>query len=616
LKKPLLLTGVLYSLVFVFIRTAPAAEKLLGDEADGSRAVPVHLVPLLDEQGDKINPDQEPVLPFSMRKTCGACHDYNEIGKGWHFNAADVNVHLGRPAQPWILADAATVTQVPLSYRPWPGAFNPQQLGITTWQFVQLFGRQMPGGGVGEIESTNPDEAVRSSISGKLEINCLSCHDVNPAHDRAEYAAQISRQNFRWAATAACGFASVRGSAKNMPDTYDPLMPELFDDPKLVPPTVEYHKSVFDTQKRVFFDIVRRIPKQRCYFCHSSADVGANGIMEWAVDEDVHLAAGLLCVDCHRHGLDHNITRGYDGEAAVSTNSLASASTCAGCHEKGRLGAPVPEHRGIPAVHFDRLTCTACHSGPLPQKNTIRTKTSRAHALGTHNVNKSDDVLPHVIYPVFSLGAGGKIGPHKLIWPAFWGGEKDEKIMPVPIELVRQGAQMVTQKSPPASGDWPQLDEKTIIQALSLAASSGSPVGQPFYVCGGLMHRLDEKGNLTAAKHKAAEPYLWPIAHDVRPAAQSLGAGGCGDCHTTDSAFFFGGVEIDSPVVSGKGSFRQMTEFEGLDPVYTKAFAFSFVFRPWLKVFSLGSAAVLAGVLLLYALKALCCIVKVLSEKI
>ncbi len=130
------------------------------------------------------------------------------------------------------------------------------------------------------------------------------------------------------------------------------------------------------------------------------------------------------------------------------------------------------------------------------------------------------------------------------------------------------------------------------------------------------MYKLDEKGNITSSRHKAAEPYLWPIAHDVRPAARSLGADGCGDCHTTDSAFFFGNVEIDSPVVSGKGSFRKMTDFEGLDPVYTKAFAFSFVFRPWLKVVTLGSAAVLAGVLLLYALKALCCIVKVLSEKI
>lgn len=616
MKKALLLTVVLYSLIFVLIGTAPAAEKLLGDEADGSRSVPVHLIPLLDEQGEKISPEQELVLPFSTRKTCGACHDCNEIGKGWHFNAADANVQAGRSGQPWILADAATVTQVPLSYRLWPGAFNPQQLGITTWQFVGLFGRQMPGGGVGEIESTIPDEAVRGSISGRLEINCLSCHDNNPAHDRAEYAVQISRQNFRWAATAACGFASVRGSAKNMPDTYDPLMPELFDDPKLVPPAVEYHKSVFDSQNKVFFDVPRRILKQRCYFCHSNADVGSNSISEWAVDEDVHLAAGLLCVDCHRNGLDHNITRGYESEAAVSTNPLASASTCTGCHEKGRLGAPLLVHRGIPAAHFDKLTCTACHSGSLPQKNTVRTKTSRAHALGTHNVNKSADALPHVIYPVFSPGADGKIGPHKLIWPAFWGALKDEKIMPLPLELVRQGAQSITEKSPPASGDWPQLDENIITQALSLVASSGQSIGKPFYICGGLMYKLDEKGNLTFSRNKAAEPYLWPIAHDVRPAAQSLGSGGCEDCHTTDSPFFFGGVEIDSPVVSGKGSFRQMTEFEGLDPVYTKAFAFSFVFRPWLKVVSIGSVTVLAGVLLLYALRALCCIVKVLSEKI
>ena len=51
----------------------------------------------------------------------------------------------------------------------------------------------------------------------------------------------------------------------------------------------------------------------------------------------------------------------------------------------------------------------------------------------------------------------------------------------------------------------------------------------------------------------------------------------------------------------------------GIGASYAKAFAFSFVFRPMMKIVSLGSCAIIAVVLLLYALKALACVVKVLA---
>ena len=30
----------------------------------------------------------------------------------------------------------------------------------------------------------------------------------------------------------------------------------------------------------------------------------------WESEEDVHLAAGMTCVDCHRNGVEHLIVRG------------------------------------------------------------------------------------------------------------------------------------------------------------------------------------------------------------------------------------------------------------------------------------------------------------------
>ncbi len=635
LRKGLILTGFVCSLVlclsaltFCFENQAAGAEtpsKLLGDESDGSRAHPTHLIPLVaenedGEQGGKIYPDDDPLLPFSMRWTCGGCHSYGLIGTGWHFSAADPNISYGRPGQPWILADARTGTQIPLSYRSWPGTFRPEQLGLSSREFVKLFGRHTPGGGVGELETDDMDEIMREYVSGKLEINCLSCHNAEFAHNQGESFLQIARGNFRWASAATCEFASVSGSANDMPDTYDPFMPEPPEDAKKVPPTIKYRPSAFDHENKVYFNIVREVPNNRCYFCHSNLYLEAEDTEKWNTDEDIHLTAGMKCVDCHRNGIDHNIIRGYEGESSASANHLASASSCEGCHlgEKdsyspvaGRLGAPVPEHRGIPPVHFERMTCTACHSGPWPAKETLLTKTSRAHRLGTIGVNKSHEALPHISSPVFAEQEDGKIAPHKMVWPAFWGIINDKDVAPIDFEVVKETVgQVLANVKLPASGDWPSLSDENVTEALK--SLKGTVEGEPVYISGGKVYSLDDSGKLWSEEHKAAKPYLWPIAHNVRPAAQSLGIRYCTDCHDTDAPFFFGDVAVDSPALTGRGT-RKMVEFQNVDPAYARAFAFSFVFRPMMKIVALCSCAIIAVVLLLYALKALACIIKVLA---
>jgi hypothetical protein len=78
----------------------------------------------------------------------------------------------------------------------------------------------------------------------------------------------------------------------------------------------------------------------------------------------------------------------------------------------------------------------------------------------------------------------------------------------------------------------------------------------------------------------------------------------CQDCHSIDSPFFFGRVAVDSPVKAVKAGV-EMVKFEELPRFQTKAFAFSLVFKPLLKVVSILSAFVIAAVLLLYGLKAL-----------
>jgi hypothetical protein len=664
LKKGLLKILTLFLLVVLSGRTnaSGTAGTLLGDESDGSRAQPAHLIDLFAEnidpntfepiKGDKINPNVDEgynvLLPFSMKWTCGECHSYNIISKGWHFNAAEPNVPPGRLGQPWIYFDARTVTQIPLSYRAWPGAFRPEQVGLTGRKFTQIFGRQMPGGGVGEHDAESPEERMRQYISGKLEVNCLACHNADPGQDQGGtygYAVQVARGNFRWAAAGASGFASVTGSAEDMPDTYDPFDPFEVASARQKekrPPAIIYRKAAFDSENRLLFNIAREVPLQRCYYCHSNLYLSDTEKTEkWSLDEDVHLKAGLTCVDCHRNGLEHNIVRGYAEEILVSQNPLAATSSCEGCHLSegkdkplaGRLGAPVPKHPGIPPIHFEKLTCTACHCGPWPGKETIFTKTSRAHRLGTPNVNKSKEVLPHILSPVFAKqhnppinwGAnylapsftggsmGGKIAPYKLIWPAFWAELVDKEVKPISLDVVKQTVgEVFADLEMPQSGDWPSLSTEHIAGAL--VSLQKAVEAKAVYVAGGNIYSLDDKGALQKQEgHPSAKPYLWPIAHDVRPAAQSLGARSCRDCHATDSPFFFGNVTVDSPIAAERKSIKKMVEFEGLNAFYAWVFAFSFVFRPWLKVIAVGSCAILAGILLLYALKALACVTKALG---
>jgi hypothetical protein len=323
----------------------------------------------------------------------------------------------------------------------------------------------------------------------------------------------------------------------------------------------------------------------------------------------------LICADCHRNGLDHNIIRGYASEPYNSANPLAANTSCEGCHlgakgrkpDAGRFTAPTPKHAGIPTVHFDKLTCTACHSGPWPKEETIHTKTARAHALGIAGANKSGEVLPHLLYPVFARGQDGKIGVFKLFWPAYWATQTDGNVVPLDIETVKSAtSRTITKAAFSKTGSWPDLTEEDATKILTALSSKVAAGAKAVYITGGKICSLDEGGKLVSADSDSnmAAPYMWPIAHDVRPAAQSLGVRNCQDCHATDSPFLFGLVSGDSPLKSAAAGVR-MIKFENLPERSTEWFAWSFVFRPMFKIVSILASLVIIGVLAFYALKAL-----------
>lgn len=606
--------------IIVFVLGSIAAEPKIGDQADGSLTPAVHIINLIDEDSSIIRSDEFPLLPFSTEKTCGACHNYQKISSGWHFNAGDSTVDDGRPGQPWIYFDAHSGTQMALSFRDWPQVLHPFQVGMSSLDFISRFGRQMPGGGVGENETLqSPDNYMRWQVSGKLETNCLSCHDAEKSHNQAEYAAQVARQNLRWAATASSGFATVSGSAKDLPINYNIYNIIDPDQSKTSAPQVSYRTDRFNEKNEVFFDIVRKVPSENCYFCHSNKIVAAEESERWHTDEDVHIASGMACVDCHRNGLDHNITRGYETQSA-ELKSL----TCEGCHIpstqagkplNGRSGAPTPAHKGIPVNHFEEMACTACHSGAWPQDLNVMVKTSMAHSLGVHGANRSDSTLPHILTPVFLKRNDGKIAPHNQVWPSWWGEKNNETIIPIALDVILPIARSVIgHLDSLGTNNWPLLQDSTILKVLDSLSKSNLLEHQPVYVSAGRINYSDQQGKLINSFHEAAKPYSWPVAHNVRPAAQSIGINGCYDCHNPTAAFTFGSVSSDTPLKMLKSSTIKTISALDKNTAYQYLFASSFYFRTPVKYILMMSVFITLSVLLFYFIRGLQTLLSYLSQ--
>ena len=470
---------------------------------DGNRTTPAHFIPLRDENNELIVPTDTDPMPYSARYTCGPCHDYKTVQGGWHFDAMKSDKN-GRPGEPWIWLDAKTGTVLPLSYRKWPGDWDPKVVRLNPWDFTLLFGRHMPGGGPAEPGDQDlfPGMDARWSVSGKAEVNCLACHNKSGRQDHSEWAKQILRENLRWAATAAGGIGEVGGMASRLKETWD-----IYDGPNrddhewAVAPSVKYKTIDFDGKHRYFFDVAYPPDDRNCLACHSVSPVKETRATAAA---DVHTAKGIKCAECHRNDLAHGMVRGYEGESADTGNRSADSFTCRGCHmgedptgEKlvvpGRLGAPYPKHKGIPLVHFRTLSCTVCHSGPLPGKDWARVRTSRANRLGVYGVAQWSTDQPAIIEPIYMKNGVGKIEPRRLLWPAFWARMEGKEIIPLQPGVVEA-----------AAGDVLKCEERIAAVLAALAPVCGENE-VPVLAVGGWLFEVNVDGGLDASPVAAAD---------------------------------------------------------------------------------------------------------------
>ncbi|MEF3169147.1 MAG: hypothetical protein K6360_07440 [Deltaproteobacteria bacterium] len=475
-----------------------------------------------------------------------------------------------------------------------------REIDLSSFEFVQNCGGCHPGGGPAEYDrngnrydlfAQDPNNGIvsggdnnfdgdyfkaRWAESGVLEADCLICH--LPGYDHKARRKQIQDLNFRWAATAGAGFGVIKGSVA-----------------KGEKPEISYQVDAFLPDGKVALPIVREIPVRNCLQCHQEPDWKKKGA-SYSHRTDVHLRAGLKCVDCHVtgrnapdsriHGREmHQIGKGDDPTGLVRNDLDNTMRTCEDCHLKGEFRAKIPAHRGFPPRHLEKIACLTCHvpqrqvKAALLQDSTVFNAAPRIPAAGKRiwtfygpdmkpwNLYGEADTFTAERQPLFLFEPvrswyKGKIYPMNRI-ESIWIAMVDRQGNVTGQPYMKDLAALWNEHRKDPEKNWPALSEirddngdgvpevnrATEIQALveavkAFLAKAGEPladrevvlVSGPRYTADGITWRdlnvQPEPWQYT--------PYssVFKLSHDILPARSALGAGGCTDCHGTDTGFW------------------------------------------------------------------------------
>ena len=440
---------------------------------------------------------------------------------------------------------------------------------------------------------------ARWSESGVLEADCLLCH--LPEYKFSARSKQIDALNFRWAATAGAGLGKIRGSVKEKKNV-----------------TVTYDRSMFNKDGTLSPHIVREPRNSACLTCHSKPGWKKRGA-NFRVRTDVHLRAGMRCVDCHPAGMSaednrirgkelHQIGKGDDPGGHVRDDLDNTCRDCKDCHSNGYMGATVAKHRWLPPIHLDKIACQTCH---IPQRSVkaAQVQASDVFNPGTKIPTKGKhlwtfygpymkywnhygdlmmmgyDDKPNAPYRPVLARYKGKIFPVNRIhnaWPAIEEQGKSALLQPTMGTIYKMWSEhrQDNRKYPTLAkirddnGDGvPEINRSEEIEAFITAVTErltntryplqGKKVvwvmnDRVYY--SGRNYRLIDKHAWEASPYANVHKYN----HDVYPARSALGINGCTDCHHPKSDFFFKPVlQYPFDPVTGRPSFQMQYQLLG-----------------------------------------------------
>jgi len=568
---------------------------------------------LYDEDGNIIDPvhNINADKPYSPKKTCGAsgCHNYDKITEGFHFQQ-------GRGEEPTpIMKERYQWVSSPGNYggnwcSPAPiyrqlapkHNTNARMIDMTSFDFVTATcGNCHPGGGPleydrdgkrydkvmndtsyhysagGENNLDGDYYKARWNETGVLEADCMLCH--LPEYDYKERNSQIGKLNFKWAATSGSGLAKVDGSIK---DT--------------IPVRVTYDLSKFDKDGKVSLHLVREPRNETCLNCHAKPDWKKRGTT-YSARWDVHIAAGLRCVDCHPAGSSavdervkgkevHQFGKGDDPSGNVRNDLDNTARDCKDCHLNGYLNAPIAKHTWLPPLHLDKLACQTCHIKERPVKSALvqvsdvfnpgpKIDPPAKHIwtfydqnmnywnhYGELNMFTAKDKPTDPSRPVLARYKGKiyPVNPVHSAWPGILTEGKKGLNQPTMKDIYTMWVQHnsdstkypLLSKIKDDNGDGiPEVNKPEEIDAfiqsvtLYLKNTNYDLTGKKVvWVNNDRVYLNGREYFILPKEEYESSPYasVYKYSHDVMPAKAALGENGCTDCHSFSSPVFFGEV--------------------------------------------------------------------------
>jgi cytochrome b subunit of formate dehydrogenase len=610
-RQTILIAGMIIAAAFgAWLLAGPPSQEPAKTPPLAGVCPPFHLK---DEAGQIINPalNINADKPYSPKQTCGTsgCHDYRLITEGFHFTQGAGETPTAAQEERILWASTPGnyggnwCSPAPL-YRYLSPKHNDsaRTMDMTSFSFITAgCGECHPGGGPTEYDRTGRryDEAMKDprngwtsggdnafdgdyhlarwSETGVLEADCLICHQ--PGYDNEKRKSQLKTQNFRWAPTAGAGWGTVEGSS---------LGP--------TPVRVVYDKSLFDAEGKISPRIVREPRNEACLFCHAQPGWKKRGA-DFSARTDVHLRAGLKCVDCHAAGskaLDdrirgkeiHQFGKGDDPGGLVRNDLDNTVLACAFCHENGHLGASIATHAGLPPLHLEKIACQTCH---IPQRTVkpaqvqagdvfnpapkIPSKGKRLWVFygpdmkaynhyGNMEMMGFDDKPTDPFKPVLAKYKG-KIFPVNRVhsaWPALQIDGRPGLMQPLmndiygmwdahrkdPARYPRLAQIADDNRDGVIEVNRPEEIDALIQEVAAMLKTTGYPLDEKKVVWA-MNDRIYSSGTeyrTIPREDWEASPYgnVHKYSHNVYPAKAALGATGCRDCHRAGSDFFFAPV--------------------------------------------------------------------------
>lgn len=589
---------------------------------------------LLDETGAIIDPVNglNADKPYSPAKTCGKCHDYEKITQGFHFQqgkgeapTADQEARCAWASTPGNYG-GTWCSPAPL-YRYLSDKQNdsPARMDMTSFTFITAgCGSCHPGGGPMEFDregirydhwmadpasglQTAADNnfdgdyyQARWSETGVVEADCLICH--LPQYKMSVRNKELAKLNFRWLASAGGGFARISGSVSEG-----------------TPVSVAYDMTAFNADGTFALHLVREPRNEACLACHEKPGWKKRGA-NFSPRTDVHLRAGLKCVDCHpaassaederiRGKEVHQFAKGDDPGGHVRDDLDNTVRDCDSCHGTGKMGAPIAHHRWLPPLHLEKIACQTCH---IPERNVkaahlvasdVFNPGARIPDKGKHlwtfygpdmrywnhygdlelmgyDDKPTDPYRPELarykgkIYPVNRLHSS---------WPALRIGGSTALMQPKMGAIYQMWSEH--RKNPES---WPRLAEigdddgdgvieinrpqeiEALIASIdALLRATGYPMENTQVVW-----VLNDRVYSSATTFETIPLRDWEAAafgnvhkynHDVYPARAALGSTGCIECHHPDSPVFFAAVANTPFGTDGQPETRPQFEVMGVD---------------------------------------------------